>query len=309
MPLRMPPRTDQDAVIGRRVRALARAIRGAERGEPRAIHKARVASRRVREAIPIALASAPARKRRKLRMRVARITRALGPVRELDVTLALVDELAIERPGLSSALLSLRTELERERRADFGRMRSRVDAADVNKIDARVRRLVEMEAGDSAELHGRAALMVRLTRRVEALDEAMRAAGPLYAASPIHTVRIAIKKLRYAFELAQELRLLRSRGVLPRLRNMQQTLGRLHDLQVLHARVDEARAKVLVADEVAASLDELAAFLEESSRRLHARFLARRDALRQSVESALAETASRAAEAAPAARAPRAAVH
>lgn len=308
MPLRMPPRTDQDAVIGRRLRALARAIRGAERGEPRAIHKARVASRRVREAIPIALASAPARKRRKLRMRVARITRALGPVRELDVTLALVDELAIERPGLSSALLSLRTELERERRADFGRMRSRVEA-DVKKIDARVRRLVEMEAGDSAELHGRAALMVRLTRRVEALDEAMRAAGPLYAASPIHTVRIAIKKLRYAFELAQELRLLRSRGVLPRLRNMQQTLGRLHDLQVLHARVDEARAKVLVADEVAASLDELAAFLEESSRRLHARFLARRDALRQSVESALAETASRAAEAAPAARAPRAAVH
>jgi CHAD domain-containing protein len=121
----------------------------------------------------------------------------------------------------------------------------------------------------------------------------------LYSPEAIHAVRIAAKKLRYAFELAQELRLLGSRGVLPRLRNIQDTLGRLHDLQVLHVRVDEARASADAADRTAA-LDELAALLEEDSRQLHARFVARRDALRAAIDAALAETASRAADTPPA---------
>ena len=230
---------------------------------------------------------------------MARLTKALGTVRELDVTIGLIDELAEAQPQLVAALQSLRRDLERERRIEMPRMRARVDAVDVKKLDARARKLVERQAGEADDVKARAALVVRLARRVEALDAAIEGAGPLYAPEPIHAVRIAAKKLRYAFELAQELRLLRSRGVLPRLRNVQDTLGRLHDLQVLHVRVNEARAS---ADETGgtAALDELAALLEEDSRQLHARFVARRDALRAAIDTALAETASRAADTAPA---------
>ena len=307
MPVRTPPTTRPDAVLQRRIRALVRALKGAERGEPRAIHKARVATRRVREAVPVSLASSSAKKRRGLRARVARLTKALGPIRELDVTLGLIDELAEAEPSLVGALHPLRNELEHERRIEYARMRARLDAVDVRKVETRTRRLLERERDEADEVQARAALVVRLARRVEALDAAIDAAGPLYSPEAIHAVRIAAKKLRYVFELAQELRLLGSRGVLPRLRNVQETLGRLHDLQMLHARVDAARASADATRRTGA-LDELNAFLEERSRQLHARFVARRDSLRAAIDSALAETASRAADTPPA-RAHRPTVH
>ena len=81
----MPPRSLPEQVIRRCLRALGRSLPKAVEGDARAIHKARVASRRVREALPIVLASAPGKKSRKLRTRVERVTRALGPVRETDV--------------------------------------------------------------------------------------------------------------------------------------------------------------------------------------------------------------------------------
>ena len=185
--------------------------------------------------------------------------------------------------------------------------RARLEAVDVRKVETRARRLLERESDEADEVQARAALVVRLARRVEALDAAIEAAGPLYSPEAIHAVRIAAKKLRYVFELAQELRLLGSRGVLPRLRNVQETLGRLHDLQMLHARVDEARASA-DATRRPGALDELNAFLEESSRQLHARFVARRDSLRAAIDSALADTASRAADTPPS-RAHRPTVH
>jgi CHAD domain-containing protein len=137
--------------------------------------------------------------------------------------------------------------------------------------------------------------MLRLTRRVQELDEAVQAAGPLYAPEPIHAVRIAVKKLRYAFELSRDLQLLGSRAVLPRLRAMQETLGRLHDLQVLAARVDGWRARIPAADPHLDPLNELHTRLEADCRELHARFLARRDRLVAVVDDALADVASRAA--------------
>ena len=55
---------------------------GAVGGDAEALHQARVASRRIREALPLEI-----RPPRKLMRQVRRITRALGPVRELDVAL------------------------------------------------------------------------------------------------------------------------------------------------------------------------------------------------------------------------------
>ena len=306
----MPPRAHPDEVIRQRLRALARALPRARAGEPRAVHKARVASRRVREAIPVALATAPARKRRKLLARVERITRVLGSVRELDVTLALIDELMAGEDVARDALDHLRLEAQAERRARYDRMLGKLDDVDLKRMQSRVQRLAAGAAGegDARRLPGTAALMLRLTRRVQELDEAVQAAGPLYAPEPIHAVRIAVKKLRYAFELSRDLQLLGSRTVLPRLRAAQDTLGRLHDLQVLGARVDTWRARIAPSDPRIDDLNVLGALLEADCRELHARFLARRDRLVTAVDEALADVASRAAVLSDV-PAPRAVVH
>ena len=85
-------------------RALARAIRSeidafaheisrAQRGDPAGVHRARVASRRLRECVPL-VAGVPGDEQRDLERELRRVTRALGGVRELDVARDLLQKVA-----------------------------------------------------------------------------------------------------------------------------------------------------------------------------------------------------------------------
>src|SRR5688572_8509558 len=60
-------------------------------GRTAALHKTRVASRRIREALPVVGVSAPPAKVKKLNRKMRELTRSLGPIRELDVELDLLD--------------------------------------------------------------------------------------------------------------------------------------------------------------------------------------------------------------------------
>src|SRR3954469_7872773 len=77
-------------LIRQRVTALGRALPGAKGGDTRSVHQARVATRRLREALPLLGGS----KGEKLSRAARKLTRALGPVRELDVALMILEELA-----------------------------------------------------------------------------------------------------------------------------------------------------------------------------------------------------------------------
>ena len=111
----------------------------------------------------------------------------------------------------------------------------------------------------------------------------------IYAPEPLHGVRIAAKKLRYAMELAHELRLLSSRRPLRRLERMQDTLGHLHDLQILLERLAAAQAALPVSDSVlAADLAHVSRALDDECRRLHADYVGGRNAMLGAVDDALA---------------------
>ena len=69
------------------------------------MHQARVASRRFREALPVLTDGLQDTKAGKARRKIRRLTQALGTVRELDVTLHLIDELA-ESPGIPRPALA-----------------------------------------------------------------------------------------------------------------------------------------------------------------------------------------------------------
>ncbi|HUF47098.1 MAG TPA: CHAD domain-containing protein, partial [Vicinamibacterales bacterium] len=76
--------------IEREARALRRHLRRARDGDVEGVHQARVASRRLREMLPLAGLAAPDEVRALTRV-VRRVGRLFGPVREIDVSRAIWD--------------------------------------------------------------------------------------------------------------------------------------------------------------------------------------------------------------------------
>jgi hypothetical protein len=89
-------------------------------------------------------------------------------------------------------------------------------------------------------------------------------------------------------ELAHELRLLSSRRPLRQLERMQDTLGRLHDLQILVERLAAAQAALPVSQSTfPTDLAHVSRAVDDECRRLHAEYLGGRDAMLAAVDEAL----------------------
>ena len=107
-----------------RIAALLEPLPAALAGENVAVHQARVGSRRLREVLTPMRGVLAAHAAERARDEVRRVTRALGPVRELDVAIALFDELA-EAHGLApAARLAVRRTMVRDRDAAQRRLRA-----------------------------------------------------------------------------------------------------------------------------------------------------------------------------------------
>ncbi len=287
----MKLRNARDRLLHRRLRAFARALPDARGGDANAVHKARVASRRLREAVPVVLAHVPAKKTKRLARDFRRITRALGPVREIDVTIGVLEATAAQFPDAAASLQAAAGPLHAERDRLREEMLGRLENVDADRLVAKVDTMAGWVTQPAAVAHSvsRAVLTVRMVRRTRDLHQAVAAAGALYAPEPLHGVRIAAKKLRYAMELAHELRLLSSRRPLRRLERMQDTLGHLHDLQILLERLAAAQAALPVSDSVlAADLAHVSRALDDECRRLHADYVGGRNAMLGAVDDALA---------------------
>src|ERR1043165_3708140 len=103
--LAMPVVVGRSELLNAHLKRFNRTLRGLERGDIRMLHAARVASRRLRELVPILQLEAGLT--RKLGRRLRRITKQLGAVRELDVLLLLIDELHDARREHSDPLSRL----------------------------------------------------------------------------------------------------------------------------------------------------------------------------------------------------------
>src|SRR6187549_3643986 len=101
-----------ELLIRQRLNALTRALPGAKKGDPLPLHQARVATRRLREALPLVASGS---RGRKLERQVRRLTRALGPLRELDVALEMLDGLTSGAEAPRSAIAKLRQVVHEER--------------------------------------------------------------------------------------------------------------------------------------------------------------------------------------------------
>lgn len=269
-----------EVLIGQRLRALEESLPGATKGNAAALHQARVASRRIREALP--LVADPARAKRIAR-RVRKITRALGPVRELDVALQILDE--VEQAGEFSrtALSRLRQAVAGERLLLQADMRRRLDGWDPDKLRKHALGAARKDTRSHAPRRDPkriAQANQRAARRADRLRSAIENAAGLYLPDRLHEVRIAVKKLRYSMELARELSRSRAVARLRTLRNAQDLLGRMHDLEILIARTRGVQGAPGVLNlKVSGELDRLVRRFENECRQLHGQYMALRPAL------------------------------
>ncbi len=281
-------------LLERRTRALKRHLAAAVKGDGTGVHQARVASRRLREAVPILTEGLRGTKAGKARRKIRKVTRALGAVRELDVTLHLIDELG-NKPGIPRpALASVRAHVIEEREQRRAVMLERLDGVDMNKL---ARRLVSVRDALKQPIppdrNWRTTLASRIARRGRRLASAIDDAGQIYAPEALHQVRIAAKKLRYGMELADESGAVPSALLVRTLRKAQETLGRLHDLQMVQHYVAEVAAAPQGPATPDAGLAILTRLIEDECRHLHGRYVAMLPELKAAVEKARHEVVVR----------------
>jgi CHAD domain-containing protein len=178
------------------------------------------------------------------------------------------------------------TEEREQRRA---RLKTRLPSSELKRVASKLDKLAgQLATIDRASAPTRAstrglrwAVDARVERRASALKVAIEEAGSLHLAERLHGVRIALKKFRYAIELAVEIGGNDRIGpALTMLKRNQDLLGRWHDRQVLVDRVRHVQAS-LAPPSISAwrRLDAVVTILDLECRRLHARYVRNATAL------------------------------
>lgn len=274
----MDHRASLVVLLRQRLQSLIEAMPAAQAGDVKSVHQARVATRRLREALPVLRKSLDADAIDRARHRVRQMTRALGPVRELDVALLLLDEFANRDVAGSRAIARVRQSLTDLR---LSRRRDMLHAITPGKVE-RLRR--ELSAvGSGPPVAGRPGAvkdaMRQVERRAKRLADAIEDAGSLYVAERLHVVRIAAKKLRYAMEIERELKRSRVTARIRQLKTLQDLLGRMHDLHMLAEHTRRVESESADDRRLENELDGLIQAIDEDCRRDHAVYMRRREGI------------------------------
>jgi CHAD domain-containing protein len=205
------------------------------------------------------------------------LTRYLGPIRELDVELGIIEK-RLAGQSTQSALSVVRREVAARRQEVRRKLKDEGPVRDLKKLRKKLEKVSTPKGDQHTEDAWRAELAATLMRRAKRLKAALDEAGPLYAPDRLHNVRVATKKLRYAVEIAGDAGQEGTKPTLKILKREQERLGHLHDLQSLLKHVQHAQS----SQSVGARLTELTAYaesLERECRALHAQFVDSRDTL------------------------------
>jgi len=250
-------------------------LQGLGEGDVNALHQTRVASRRLREILPVLQVEPDVARRVGRRLR--KVTRQLGAVRELDVLSLLVEELAASGRYDHQAIRRVAAFIGDARKRARNRLLDKLPIDELRRISVKLGRIAEELETEKPSRGWLWAIDARVTHRALALKTALADAGSLYLPERLHAVRIALKKLRYAREVDVEAAGVGNKSELRSLKRGQDILGRLHDVQVLIDRIRQLQASLAPGEALMSrKLDTLMAALENECRRLHARFIHQR---------------------------------
>jgi CHAD domain-containing protein len=253
-----------------------------ENGDPEAIHKMRVTTRRAQASLDLLegqFAIAPVKKR------LRRWRQQLSRVRNYDVFLLLLEkEAAAARAGNRHPFELVRAVLQQRRADTASKVRDYLLDKSVGRLAARVGLRLPDEASVPANGQANAApvtkaadgppadspsLIVdevqlashtadRLDQRVAEFLALAAQSHPATEAAELHELRIAAKRVRYLFEIISEMGYGDATRALAWLRTLQDRIGDWHDLESLEQEIIE----------IVSERDFLKAHLLESSRML-----------------------------------------
>lgn len=247
--------------------ALCAAERAVRRGEPEAVHDARVSVRRLRDCLRTFRASFDADLVRSLNTELAWLGEVLGKARDVEVLRRRITEALRDVPD-ELILGPVWSELDRYLAKPEADTMAAVREA---LADYRYQQLVNSLRTVLADPPSKKALRraVRKTGR-KVTSAAARASSAPDHAQALHNVRKKAKRLRYACEAAQPLLGKPAKKVRKRSKRVQRTLGEHHDavqirlaLRELGARAQVDGANGFTFGLVHGQLDERARHLED----------------------------------------------
>jgi len=197
------------------------------------VHDARVATRRLRAAL--ALFGGGKRVRRADKV-VRALQDALGDVRDVHVQLEAFDELGEQAAPLErTALRHVREHLSARLPGKTEALRTAIPQWQKDGLEA-LGRLEQLEPPGKLGGHR---LRDRLVAELEELEALVIEAQRDPSASPMHELRKAVKKFRYALELLEPAMPMEVGQILGALVPLQDPLGMLHDTDVRLELVDD----------------------------------------------------------------------
>jgi CHAD domain-containing protein len=231
--------------------ALVREAEGARKGkDPEHIHRMRVASRRLRAAMPVFKSCFPEKKYRKWRKEIKNITSSLGDARDLDVQIGFLEGYLSEReralpgrgttgtpqegvPGDTSALLRV---LQQKREQVQPAVEDAVESLREGGVFDEFGRILATpppgrnDNGKPGFLHRRA--QRNISSRIDDLLSYTPYVHDPEAVTRHHEMRIAAKRLRYTLETFNRLYSGKLNRPVRTVRALQDALGQLHDCDV-----------------------------------------------------------------------------
>jgi CHAD domain-containing protein len=205
------------------------------------IHRARVASRRLRAALAMFEACLPDKRAKRWRKSLRRVTRGLGPARDKDVQIEFLcghlAALTNKDHGRGVSLLLAQVEQERE-----AAQPSVLAAIERFRGDGVLGEMLAMSKAVSAEAMERrttlqSPFVLNRTRQaiVEKFDELCQYEDSLDDPKDLvrhHAMRIAAKRLRYTMEIAAPAHAGRLDDPIAAIKKIQTMLGTVHDCDV-----------------------------------------------------------------------------
>ena len=215
-----------------------RAREACETDAPEAVHQLRVAIRRTRAGLRLADAEGAVTLRDELRMPF----KQAGAVRDLDVTIGLIEEASVGldsnlQVGAEAIMARLRRQRGLARSALRRSLRSKRFAEVVDRVgDADI-------AVAAAQKRTPAGQVRLLKRRRQDLRAAARTALDSRGEADLHALRLRVKRLRYVIE-ALDPDSAKAKAYLRSLRRLQDLLGRHHDFAVARDTAGETAAEL-----------------------------------------------------------------
>jgi inorganic triphosphatase YgiF len=268
-PVRLAPGTSAADAFAAIVQACLRHFRLnepllAEKNNAAALHQARVAIRRLRSALSLFRPVTAGAEHERLKGELRSFAAVLGEARNLDVLLE-------DKSSAAAPSQAARKALRKQRRKAYDEVREALAGRDLPRLILEL--VAWAEAGEWRSSPAAAAAIEPFA--VERLDRAWkrvrRGRKTIAGDDPEerHRLRIEVKKLRYAAEFFSGLGPKRRRRArtefLSKLSDLQDTLGRLNDIETARqiAPEDEAEATPDASAEIDRLIAQAAAGLEE----------------------------------------------